>query len=139
MPLKKVDAPKDESEIGLIEITSYLSLQMERTVVKWLHGFISEKLERDQFGGTKGHSVAHYVIEVMNFVLFDQDLSVPVATMITSIDIHKGFKKVEHKKIITILAEVMIEGARVVKCWGHATYIMFRRSRYHIVLLIWSG
>ena len=30
--LKKVDAPKDESEIRLIEITSYLSHQMERIV-----------------------------------------------------------------------------------------------------------
>ena len=75
--------------------------------LKWLHGFISEKLDRDQFGGTKGHSVAHYLIEVMNFVLFNQDLSVPVATMITAIDIHKGFNKVEHKKIITILADDM--------------------------------
>ena len=128
MPLKKVDAPKDESEIGLIEITSYLSLQMERTVVKWLHGFISEKLERDQFGGTKGHSVAHYVIEVMNFVLFDQDLSVPVATMITSIDIHKGFNKVEHKKIITILAEVMIEGACRAHRVGYSGFALICRK-----------
>ena len=107
VPLKKVDAPKDESEIRLIEITSYLSLQMERIVLKWLHGFISEKLDRDQFGGTKGHSVAHYLIEIMNFVLFNQDLSEPVATMMTAIDIHKGFNKVEHRKIITILSDDM--------------------------------
>ena len=74
VPLKKVDAPKDESEIRLIEITRYISLQMERIVLKWLLGFISEKLDEDQFGGAKGHSVAHYLIEVMNFVLYNQDL-----------------------------------------------------------------
>ena len=107
VPLKKVDAPTDESEIRLIEITSYLSLQMEKIVLKWLHGFISDKLDRDQFGGAKGHSVAHYLIEIMNFVLYNQDLSQPVATMLTAIDIHKGFNKVEHNKIITILAEDM--------------------------------
>ena len=105
VPLKKVDAPKDEAEIRLIEITNYLSLQMEKIVLQWLHGFISDKLDRDQFGGAKGHSVAHYLIEIMNFVLYNQDLSQPVATMLTAIDIHKGFNKVEHSKIITILAE----------------------------------
>ena len=107
VPLKKVDAPEDEAEIRLIEITSYLSLQMEKIVLRWLHGFISDKLDKDQFGGAKGHSVAHYLIEVMNFVLYNQDLSQPVATMLTAIDIHKGFNKVEHSQIITILADDM--------------------------------
>ena len=70
VPLKKVQQqPKDESETRLIEITHFLSLQMEKFVLRWLNHFISDKLDRDQFGGTKGHSVAHYLTEVMNFVL----------------------------------------------------------------------
>ena len=73
VPLKKVNQPKDESETRLIEITHYLSLLMERFVLQWLLRFISDKLDRDQFGGAKGHSVAHYLIEVMNFVLYNQD------------------------------------------------------------------
>jgi hypothetical protein len=40
----------------------------------------------------------------MNFVLYNQDLSQPVASMLTAVDIHKGFNKVEHSQIITILA-----------------------------------
>ena len=34
VPLKKVEQPKDESETRLIEITYYLSLQMEKFVLR---------------------------------------------------------------------------------------------------------
>ena len=110
VPLKKVDNPKDEAETRLIEITYYLSLQMEKFVLQWLHRFITDKLDRDQFGGAKGHSVAHYLIEVMNFVLYNQDFSEPVSTIITAVDLHKGFNKVDHAKTITILSDMEVPG-----------------------------
>ena len=106
VPLKKVEQPKDEAETRLIEITHYLSLQMEKFVLRWLHDFISEKLDRDQFGGTKGHSVAHYLTEIMNFILYNQDLSEPLSTILTGIDIYKGFNKIDHKKTITNLSDI---------------------------------
>ena len=83
---------------------------MEKFVLKWLHKYISDKLDRDQFGGVKGHSIAHYLIEIMNFVLYNQDLSEPVSTMITAVDIHKGFNKVDHSKTITILSDMEVPG-----------------------------
>ena len=43
----------------------------------------------------------------MNFVLYNQDLSQPVASMLTAVDIHKKFNKVDRCQIITILAEDM--------------------------------
>ena len=110
LPLKKVDGPKDESETRLIEITHYLSLQMEKFVLKWLHTYISKELDRDQFGGAKGHSVAHYLIEVMNFILYNQDFSEPLSTILTTVDIHKGFNKVDHSKTITILSDMKVPG-----------------------------
>ena len=110
VPLKKVNQPKDESETRLIEITHYLSLLMEHFVLQWLLRFISDKLDRDQFGGSKGHSVAHYLIEVMNFVLYNQDLSEPVSTILTAIDIHKGFNKVDHTTTITCLSDMNTPG-----------------------------
>ena len=76
-------------------------------MLQWLLRFISEKLDRDQFGGAKGHSVAHYLIEIINFVLYNQDLTEPVSTLLTAVDIHKGFNKVSHDKTITILAREM--------------------------------
>lgn len=43
VPLQKVPSPKDESETRLIEITYYVSLPMEKFVLKWLHTFIADK------------------------------------------------------------------------------------------------
>ena len=80
---------------------------MEKFVLKWLHTFIADKLDRDQFGGSKGHSVAHYLIEIINFVLYNQDLSQPVSTMLTAIDVQKGVNKADHNKIIYILVQQM--------------------------------
>ena len=72
-----------------------------------LLSFISNKLDRDQFGGAKGHSTAHYLIEIMNFVLYNQDLSEPLSTILAAVDIQKGFNKVDHVKTIIILSETM--------------------------------
>ena len=91
---------------------------MEKIVLQWLLSFISEKLDRDQFGGAKGHSVAHYLIEIINFVLYNQDLTEPVSTLLTAVDIHKGFNKVSHAKTITILAEEMEGWLMAVKNCG---------------------
>ena len=110
VPLKKVDQPTDEADTRIIEITHYLSLQMEKFVLQWLLGFIQDKLDRDQFGGLKGHSVAHYLVEVMNFVLYNQDLSEPVSSILTAADIHKGFNKIDHSKTITILSDMQVPG-----------------------------
>ena len=113
--MKKVPSPKDESEIRLIEITNYLSLQMEKIILKWLHTFISDKLDRNQFGGAKGHSIAHYLIEIMNFVLYNQDLSQTVSTLLTAVDLKKGFDKVAHNKIIYILVHQMETPTRLTR------------------------
>ena len=78
--------------------------------MQWLLSFIQDKLDRDQFGGVRGHSVAHYLIEVMNFVLYNQDLSEPVSTILTAADIHKGFNKIDHSKTITILSDLQVPG-----------------------------
>jgi hypothetical protein len=110
VPLKKVTQPYDEADVRLIEITHYLSLQMEKFVLQWLHSFIGSKLDRDQFGGAKGHSVAHYLIEIMNFVLYNQDMSKPLSTILTAVDIHKGFNKVDHTTTLTLLADMNTPG-----------------------------
>lgn len=83
---------------------------MEKFILKWLHSFIAPHLDRDQFGGAKGHSVAHYLIEIMNFVLYNQDMSQPVSTMLTAVDIHKGFNKIDHSKTITLLSQMNTPG-----------------------------
>ena len=68
-----------------------MSTLMERFVIDWLLIYIGDQLDRDQFGGQKGHSVAHYLI---NFVSYNQDLSKPFATLLAGVDISKGFNNI---------------------------------------------
>jgi hypothetical protein len=69
-------------------------------VLKWLLDYIGDKLDPYQFGGVKGHSVAHYLIEIQNSILYNQDLDKPQATLMAGIDISKGFNQIEHNECI---------------------------------------
>ena len=91
-PLKKVVNPVNEGSLRIISITHHLSITYERFVLKWLLEHIGEKLDPDQFGGVKGHSVAHYLIEIQNSILYNQDLDKPQATMMAGVDISKRFQ-----------------------------------------------
>ena len=50
---------------------------MEQFVVMWLLEIIGEKLDFRQYGGMKGNSVSHYLFELINLILFNQDIGVP--------------------------------------------------------------
>ena len=86
-PLEKVTNPANEGSLRIISITHHLSITYERFVLKWLLDYIGDKLDPYQFGGVKGHSVAHYLIEIQNFILYNQDLDKPQATLMAGIDI----------------------------------------------------
>ena len=104
---KTTNAPEDESQLRIISITYQLSTLMERFVIDWLLVYIEDKLDRDQFGGQKGHSISHYLMEITNFIQYNQDMSKPLSTLFAGIDISKGFNKVCHNEIITILGDEM--------------------------------
>ena len=80
--------PANEADLRIIAITNHFPLIYERFVLKWLLEYVEDKL--DQFGERKGHSVAHYLIEVQIAMLYDQDLNKPLATLFTAIDIKMG-------------------------------------------------
>ena len=94
----------------IIAITNHFSLTYERFVLKWILFYVENKLDPDQFGGRKGHSVTHYLIEIQNAILFNQDLEQPFATLLTGIDIEKGFNKIEHNECITRLSDMSCPG-----------------------------
>ena len=109
--LKKENLPEDESMLRVISITYQLSTIMERFVIDWLLVYIEDKLDRDQFGGQQGHSISHYLIELINFILYNQDLSKPLATLLAAIDLQKGFNKIDHCKLVTIFSRMQVP------CW----------------------
>ena len=58
--------------------------------------YINQKLDPDQLGGMKGRSISHYLIEMTNFIFYNQDLKDPQAT--------QGFTRVQHSIFIEIMA-----------------------------------
>ena len=109
-PLKKVPVPANEESLRIIAITNHFSLIYERFVLKWVLQYIEDKLDPDQFGGQKGHSVAHYLIEVQNAILYNQDLNKPYATLLAAIDISKGFNLIAHNEVITRISDMGCPG-----------------------------
>jgi hypothetical protein len=130
--LEKVSPPADESQLRIISITYQLSTLMERFIIDWLLVYIEDKLDRDQFGGQKGHSIAHYLIEISNFILYNQDLSKPLSTMFAGIDISKGFNKIDHSQLVSILDEMNVPGwlLRIVVSYLSGRSLTLRRQSH---------
>ena len=67
--------------------------------------YVGKKLDRDQFGGLKGNSISHYLIEMTNFILYNQDLKDPQATLAIFLDYKQGFTRCQHSIFIETLSK----------------------------------
>ena len=83
---------------------------LEKFVVEWLMLYIGDKIDPKQFGGLKGNSISHYMIELINFILYHQDYNLPIAVMICAIDFFKAFNRQNHNVLITILSDMGVPG-----------------------------
>ena len=72
--------------------------------------YVGKRLDPDQFGGLKGNSISHYLIEMTNFILYNQDLKDPQATLAIFIDYKQGFTRCQHSKFIEILSQDFCQG-----------------------------
>ena len=59
-----------------------------------------------QYGGTKGNSISHYLIELINFILFNQDKKDPTAVIACLVDFSKAFNRQDHNILITKLSDL---------------------------------
>ena len=110
VPLQKVSNPIIEDDLRIISLTSFLSKVSEQFIISWLLEYVGKKIDWGQYGGTKGSSISHYLIELVNFVLFNQDLKIPHSVLAVFIDISKAFNKINHNIIITILSDMGVPG-----------------------------
>ena len=79
-------------------------MQCEECVVKWLwENGLKKHMDRDQFGGFPGNSIAHYFIEVTNFILFNQDMSKLIQSIMLLVDFSKGFNRMNPTTIVQTL------------------------------------
>ena len=109
-PLQKKSNPVDEDDLRVISLTSYMSKQFEQFVVIWLLEHISDKLDWGQYGGRKATSISHYLIDFVNFILYNQDLAVPHSVIAMMIDFSKAFNRINHNIILTILSDMGVPG-----------------------------
>ena len=104
-PIGKCQNAEDESQARLLACTNKMNLVLEKQVIFWLMEIVRHKLDPDQFGGIRGNSISHYLIEMTNFILYNQDLKNPQATLGVFLDYKQGFNRCEHSKFIEILSE----------------------------------
>ena len=109
-PLQKQTNPIHEGQLRIISLTNYLSKVFEQFVISWLLDCVGSQLDWGQYGGVKGSSISHYLIDFVNFVLYNQDMKTPHATLVVMIDFQKAFNRIEHNLIITILSDMGVPG-----------------------------
>ena len=55
--------------------------------------YVSDELDSSQYGGLKEKSITHYLIDFVNFVLYNQDLNVPHMVLAGMIDFSNSFNR----------------------------------------------
>ena len=105
-PITKTDQPEDEDDLRPISLTAFFSKVLEQFVVAWLLEFIGDKMDFRQYGGSKGNSVAHYIIELLNFILNNLDSREPTSVLACFIDFSKAFNRQDHSTLITKLSDM---------------------------------
>ena len=118
-PLANVPQSESEYDLRPISLTNFFSKVTERFVVKWLLECIGTKLDIRQYGGIKGNSITHYIIEFLNFILYNLDSQEPTAVLACMVDFSKAFNRQVHAILVTKLIDM---GA-----WGVAkdSYCLF--------------
>ena len=78
--------------------------------MEWLLDHIGHLIDWHQYGGQKGNGVAHYLIDFINFVQYNQDLKNIHAVLAVAIDFSKAFNRQNHNILITLLSDLGVQG-----------------------------
>jgi hypothetical protein len=119
--------PESEDDLRPISLTAFFSKVLEQFIVMWLLDVIGEKIDFRQYGGTKGNSVAHYLIELINFILFNQDSREPRAVLACLVDFSKAFNRQDHSILVTKLSDMGVPG------WLLRLVVAFLKERTMVV------
>ena len=101
--------PQSEDDLRPISMTAFFSKIMEQFVVTWLLEIIGHKMDFRQYGGTRGNSICHYLIEFINFILHEQE-SESTAVLACLVDFSKAFNRQDHNTLITKLNDLGVPG-----------------------------
>ena len=105
-PLAKIANPETEDDLRPISLTPFFSKVTEHFVVMWLLEYVEHLIDFRQYGGIKGNSICHYLIELVNFILSNQEGSSPTAILACMIDFSKAFNRINHNIVVTKLSDM---------------------------------
>ena len=108
--MQKEPNPVTEDQLRIISLTSFLSKVFEQFVMTWLLKYLGKIMDWGQYGGTKGCSTSHYLVDLVNYILYNQDLNIPHAVLAVMDDFFKAFNRIDHNRIITILSRLGVPG-----------------------------
>ena len=76
----------------------------------WLLKYLQPHLDWSQYGGQKGNSVSHYLIDFINFITYNQDIKKIHAVLAVAVDFSKAFNRQNHNILIELLSELGVPG-----------------------------
>ena len=105
-PIGKIPTPETEDDLRPISLTPFFSKVTEQFIVMWLMEYIKDKIDFRQYGGQRGNSITHYLIEFINFILSSQDSADQTAILAVMVDFSKAFNRQNHNLLITKLSDM---------------------------------
>ena len=100
-PISKVANPESEDDLRPISLTPFFSKVAEHFVVTWLLEHIKSHIDFRQYGGIKGNSITHYLIEFINFILSHQDNKALTAILACIVDFSKAFNRQNRQPVLS--------------------------------------
>ena len=76
----------------------------------WLLEYLQPHIDWGQYGGQKGNSVSHYLIDFINFISYNQDVKNIHAVLAVAVDFAKAFNRQNHNILIELLSELGVPG-----------------------------
>jgi len=99
VPLPKQNPPRDiTSDIRPISLTASLSKALESFVLRWVLDLIDKKLDGKQFGGLRGKSTTHALIDMIHHWISALDKGKSVRLLF--VDYAKAFDDVDHSTVM---------------------------------------
>jgi hypothetical protein len=102
IPIPKVHLPVVlEKDIRPISLTPTISKVLESIVGEWILNFVVSHLDKRQYGGIKGRSTTHALVDILHH--WYQALDENKVVRVLFIDYSKAFDHVDHTTFITKL------------------------------------
>ena len=115
------------TKFTIISLTPFLSKTLEKIVLEWLLHYAGNQIYWKQYGGFKGSSISHYLIDLISYILYNQDLKEPQAVLAAMVDFEKAFNRQNHNILIKKLNDMGVPG------------IIFMDKVHHLILTIFEA